>query len=61
MPTIQITLIEGRDAQKRHRLIADVSAAAANALEIPIEKVTVALYEVPADNYGTGGVPRALA
>lgn len=61
MPTIQITLIEGRTPQMRHRLISDVSVAAAQALEIPIEKVTVALYEVPADNYGTAGVPRALA
>ena len=61
MPMIQITLLEGRSAAMRHRLIADVSTAAAEALEIPIEKVTVALYEVPADNYGTAGTPRALA
>ena len=61
MPMIQITLLEGRTAQMRHRLIEDVSQAAAKALEIPVEKINVALYEVPADNYGTGGVPRALA
>jgi len=61
MPMIQITLLEGRNPQMRHRLIADVSAAAAQALEIPVEKINVALVEVPADNYGTGGVPRALA
>jgi len=61
MPMIQITLLEGRSAHMRHRLIEDVSQAAATALDIPIEKVNVALYEVPADNYGTGGVPRSRA
>lgn len=61
MPTIQITLLEGRSAQMRHNLITEVSKTAADVLQVPIEKVTVALYEVPADNYGTAGVPRALA
>lgn len=60
MPMIQITLLQGRSSEMRHRLIAEVSTAAAEALEIPIEKVTVALYEVPADNYGTAGTARAL-
>lgn len=61
MPMIQITLLQGRSEAMRHELIAAVSEAAATSLQIPIEKVNVALYEVPADNYGTGGVPRALA
>ena len=61
MPMITITLLEGRSPAMRHRLIKDVSEAAAQALEVSVEKINVALYEVPADNYGTGGIPRSLA
>jgi len=60
MPIIHIHLVEGRDAAKRHRLIEQVSQATATALEIPIDKVTVVLHEMNADNYGTAGIPQAV-
>ena len=60
MPIIHIHLLEGREPAKRHRLIEQVSQATATALEIPVDKVTVIVHEMNADNYGTAGVPQAL-
>jgi hypothetical protein len=38
-----------------------VSAAVASALDTPVERVRVAIYEVSADEWGIGGVPYATA
>jgi 4-oxalocrotonate tautomerase len=61
MPFVQITMVSGRTAEQKHALIAEVSAAVASALETPVERVRVAIYEVSQDEWGIGGVPYAAA
>jgi 4-oxalocrotonate tautomerase len=61
MPFVQVTMVSGRTAGQKHALIAQVSAAVASALDTPVERVRVAIYEVSADEWGIGGVPYATA
>jgi 4-oxalocrotonate tautomerase len=60
MPLIHISLLEGRTAEMKHKVISEVAHACAQALEIPVDRIHVALHEISADNYGVGGVPTAL-
>ncbi len=55
MPLIQVTMVEGRTTQQKEALIANLSASAAETLDVPIDRVRVAIYEVGADSYGIGG------
>jgi 4-oxalocrotonate tautomerase len=61
MPLVQVTMVAGRSAEQKHALIARVSAAVAETLGTPIERVRVAIYEVSPDEWGIGGVPYAVA
>jgi 4-oxalocrotonate tautomerase len=61
MPFVQVTMVSGRTAAQKHALIAQVSAAVASALDTPLERVRVAIYEVSPDEWGIGGVPYATA
>jgi 4-oxalocrotonate tautomerase len=61
MPMIQVTLVEGRSAERKHALIRELTEAAARTLEVPMDRVRVALHEVSPDNWGVGGVPYAVA
>ncbi len=61
MPLVQITMVSGRSTEQKHALIAQVSAAVANALDTPIDRVRVAIYEVSPDEWGIGGVPYTTA
>lgn len=61
MPFVQVTMVSGRTADQKHALITRVSAAVASALDTPVERVRVAIYEVSADEWGIGGVPYATA
>lgn len=57
MPIVRIDLWEGRPEEKKVELIKNTSEAIAGTLEIPIEKVTVILYEVNKNDWGIGGIP----
>jgi 4-oxalocrotonate tautomerase len=57
MPLAQITLWEGRSAEKREELIQKVTDAIQETLDCPRQAVTVVLQEVPKVNWGQGGVP----
>jgi 4-oxalocrotonate tautomerase len=61
MPFVQVTMVSGRTVEQKHALIAQVSAAVASALDTPVERVRVAIYEVSGDEWGIGGVPYATA
>lgn len=56
MPLIHVSILEGRSAQMKHRLIEELAHGCARALEIPVERVHVAIHEMSADDYGVGGV-----
>ena len=61
MPFVQVTLVRGRTVEQKHALIASVSAAVAETLDTPVERVRVAIYEVGADEWGIGGQPYSVA
>jgi 4-oxalocrotonate tautomerase family enzyme len=55
MPLISIRLAVGRDRDALAKLVAALSAAAADALDVPIERVTVHIFELDDDHIGRGG------
>ena len=61
MPFVQVTMVAGRSTAQKHALIAEVSSAVSRALDTPVERVRVAIYEVSPDEWGIGGVPYATA
>lgn len=61
MPLVQVTMVRGRTVEQKHALIASVSAAVAESLGTPIERVRVAIYEVGPDEWGIGGRPHSVA
>ena len=61
MPLIQVTMVQGRTTEQKHALIRSLSASMAEALDVPLERIRVAIYEVTADEWGIGGEPFAVA
>jgi len=57
MPTVQISLLPGRTPEKKEQLIAKVTDAIVEALQIPKDRVHIILYEIPKENIAHGGVP----
>ena len=57
MPSIQITFIEGPDAEQKRRLIADATRVVVEDLGVPQQAVSVVLHEVPAAAWGHAGAP----
>ena len=58
MPLIDVTMIEGRSAEKKRALIKELTDAAERALEAPRASIRVILREVPAAHWGVGGEPK---
>jgi 4-oxalocrotonate tautomerase len=61
MPLIQVTMVEGRTLEQKHALIHNLSTAMSDTLEVPLERIRVAIYEVSADEWGVGGQPFSVA
>ena len=61
MPLIQVTMVEGRTVEQKHALIRNLSQSMAETLEVPLERIRVALYEISADEWGIGGEPFSVA
>ena len=61
MPLIQVTMVEGRTTEQKHALIRNLSQSMAETLEVPLERIRVAIYEISADEWGIGGQPFAVA
>ncbi len=56
MPIVQITLIEGRNQAIKADVIKRVTDAIVDSTSAPRESIRVILNEVPAGNWGVGGV-----
>jgi 4-oxalocrotonate tautomerase len=54
MPIATIHIVEGRDMEKKRRLIAAVSEAIAISLDAPPASIRVLIQEVPAELWGVG-------
>ncbi|MBY4866885.1 4-oxalocrotonate tautomerase family protein [Burkholderia sp. Bp9017] len=55
MPVAHLYILEGRDDDKKERLIAEVTEAIHRSLDAPIESVRVIITEMPKAHFGIGG------
>jgi 4-oxalocrotonate tautomerase family enzyme len=55
VPLISIRLLAGRSRDELAALVAAVSEAAAGALDVPVERIGVHIFELEADHIGRGG------
>jgi 4-oxalocrotonate tautomerase len=59
MPLLQVSLIEGRPAERKQELIRALTATVVRTLDVSADSVRVILTEVPAAHWGIGGVSKA--
>jgi 4-oxalocrotonate tautomerase len=57
MPVVQIHMLEGRSPEKKARLLASVTQAIVESLEVPPSSVRVIISEMRHDHFAIGGVP----
>lgn len=55
MPLIQITIVEGRTAEKKEQLILEMTETVSAVLDAPKENVRVLINEVPTTHWGIAG------
>ncbi|WP_260434407.1 4-oxalocrotonate tautomerase family protein [Burkholderia sp. Bp9090] len=55
VPVAHLYILEGRDDDKKERLIAEVSEAIHRSLDAPLESVRVIITEMPKAHFGIGG------
>lgn len=56
MPIVQINLMEGRSDEKKRKLVAEVTRAVCESVDVPPEKVRIILSEMAENHYSVGGV-----
>ncbi|MBN6185380.1 2-hydroxymuconate tautomerase family protein [Aneurinibacillus sp. BA2021] len=56
MPFIQVNIIKGRSAEKKERLIQEVTKTVSDVLEAPVESVRVLINEMEPEHWGIAGV-----
>lgn len=55
MPIAQLYIVEGRNAEKKERLIAEVSEAIHRAIDAPMESIRIIITEMPKEHFGIAG------
>jgi 4-oxalocrotonate tautomerase len=55
VPIAHLYILEGRDDEKKERLIAEVTEAIHRAIDAPVDSVRVILTEMPKAHFGIGG------
>ncbi|KAI3610227.1 2-hydroxymuconate tautomerase (plasmid) [Cupriavidus necator H850] len=55
MPIAHLYILEGRDDDKKERMIAEVTEAIHRTLDAPVESVRVIITEMPKAHFGIGG------
>lgn len=53
---LRLTMMEGRTADQKRRVMRALSEAAARELECDLESVRMVIHEVPASNWGVAGI-----
>lgn len=56
MPIVHVYMLEGRDEEKKRKMMARVTDAVAESLEAPRESIRVLIVEMPKEHFGIGGV-----
>lgn len=59
MPIVQISVIEGRSAESKVHLIAEVTDAIERTIGAPKASIRVLINEIPAAHWGVAGVPKS--
>lgn len=59
MPIINISIIEGRSAQRKTRLISEITNVVSECMGAPKEAIRVLINEIPASHWGVAGVPKS--
>ena len=55
MPIAHLYILEGRDDERKERLIAEVTDAIHRAIDAPVEPIRVLLVEMPKQHFGIAG------
>lgn len=55
MPIVQIEMLEGRTVEQKKDLVEKVTQAIVGALQIPPEKVSIIIRDMPRENYAVAG------
>jgi len=55
MPIVKIHLLEGREQEKKKRLVREVTEAICRSIDVKPQQVRIILDEMPRDNYSVGG------
>jgi len=55
VPIAHLYILEGRDDDRKERLIAEVTEAIHRSLDAPVESVRVIITEMPKGHFGIGG------
>ena len=61
MPLVRIDLMEGRSEEALAELHDRVARLVAEIVDAPLEAVRTYITEIPAENWGIGGVPASVA
>lgn len=61
MPIANIQIVKGRSRADRQKLIARVTDAIADCLNVDAQSVRVLLTEIDADNWGVAGIPKSVS
>jgi len=56
MPIVQVHMIEGRTLEQKRKLVAEITKAVVNSVDVPAEAVKVILHDMAKDNYANAGV-----
>jgi 4-oxalocrotonate tautomerase len=59
MLILRLSMIAGRSEEARADLLCCLSEAASHHLDFPLDKIRMLIYEVPATNWGVGGISMA--
>jgi 4-oxalocrotonate tautomerase len=61
MPLVRIDILEGRPPETIERLHSEVAALVAEIIGSPLDRIRTYVTEIPAENWGIGGVPASVA
>ncbi len=59
MPIVTISILEGRDAERKRTLLREVTDAVVRTLDVPPATVRVLLHEVAPAHWAVGGISKA--
>ena len=61
MPLVRIDILEGRPPEVIEELHSRVASLVAEIIDSPLDRVRTYITEIPAENWGIGGVPASRA